>query len=228
MKFLNALTIVSVCIANAVAKNCWAEELGFKCCSSSDAKVEYTDNDGKWSIEDGNWCGILKKPECWALELGFECCTSEDIEVQYTDKDGKWGIENYEWCGIIEKEKPITKPVEEPTTIPVDEPSETTEPVSTTTVVDDSTPSPIRDISSKELIKEMNFGWNLGNTMDAQCIEYLNYEKDQTASETCWGNPKTTEDMFKVLMDNQFNVFRIPTTWSGHFGEAPDYKIDEK
>jgi len=218
MKFLNTLTIASVCIANVVAKNCWAEELGFKCCSSSDAKVEYTDNDGEWSIEDGNWCGILKKPECWAKELGFECCTSKDIEVQYTDKDGNWGIENDTWCGIIE----------ESTTVPVDEPSETTEPVPTTTIVEDSTPSPIRDISSKELIKEMNFGWNLGNTMDAQCIEYLNYEKDQTASETCWGNPKTTEDMFKVLIDNQFNVFRIPTTWSGHFGEAPDYKIDEK
>nr|AAB69348.1 cellulase [Orpinomyces joyonii] len=74
----------------------------------------------------------------------------------------------------------------------------------------------------------MKFGWNLGNTLDAQCIGTLNYSKDQTASETCWGNPKTTEDMFKVMIDNQFNVFRIPTTWSGHFADEDGHKIDEK
>ncbi|KAG4091850.1 cellulase CelD [Neocallimastix lanati (nom. inval.)] len=118
------------------------------------------------------------------------------------------------------------KPKPEPTEVTTEATTEATESTETTVPINPSTG--IRDISSKELIKEMKFGWNLGNTLDAQCIDNLDYEKDQTASETCWGNPKTTEDMFKVLMDNQFNVFRIPTTWSGHFGEAPDYKINEK
>nr|8GHX_A Chain A, Cellulase CelD [Piromyces finnis]8GHX_B Chain B, Cellulase CelD [Piromyces finnis] len=86
----------------------------------------------------------------------------------------------------------------------------------------------IRDISSIELIKEMRFGWNLGNTLDAECTSWMDYEKNPIGSETCWGNVKTNEDIFKTLMDNQFNVFRIPTTWTGHIGEAPEYKINEQ
>nr|CAB92326.1 endoglucanase 5A [Piromyces sp. 'equi'] len=169
---------------------------------------------------------------CWSEKLGYKCC--EGDKVVYTDNDGKWGVENQKWCGIIENEPTtIVEPVEPTTIVEPVEPSTTVEePVEpTSTIVEPEETvelEPIRDISSKELIKEMNFGWNLGNTLDAECTSWMNYEKDPIGSETCWGNPKTTEDMYKILMDNQFNVFRIPTTWTGHIGEAPDYKINEK
>eukprot|EP00833_Pecoramyces_ruminatium_P000909 jgi/Orpsp1_1/1174941/evm.model.c7180000052027.1 len=229
MKLLNALAIASIYICNATAKRCWAEQLGYNCCTSSELPVEVTDEDGKWAIENGDWCGIPNErtsPDCWAEDLGFKCCSKSDLKVYFEDEDGKWSVENNQWCGIIEKSN---EPEPEPTK--QDTPSTETEAPSTETEspsTEPEAPSSIRDIPSKDLLKEMKLGWNLGNTLDAQCIDNLDYSKDQTASETCWGNPKTTEDMFKVLMDNQFNVFRIPTTWSGHFGEAPEYKIDEK
>jgi len=86
--------------------------------------------------------------------------------------------------------------------------------------------SAMKDISSKDLIKDIKIGWSLGNTLDAHCLDTLDYNEDQLASETCWGNPKTTPELFEKLTETGFNAFRIPTTWSGHFGDGPDYKID--
>ena len=80
-------------------------------------------------------------------------------------------------------------------------------------------------MTSMELTKNMKIGWSLGNTLDASC-DNLNLSADQTASETCWGNVKTTEGLFTALMKEGFDTFRIPTTWDGHFGEGPDYKIN--
>jgi len=86
----------------------------------------------------------------------------------------------------------------------------------------------IRDISSRELVKDIRLGWNLGNTLDAECTSWLDYYNDQIASETCWGNVKTSEYLFITLINKGFNLFRIPVTWKGHYGPAPDYKIDER
>jgi endoglucanase len=85
----------------------------------------------------------------------------------------------------------------------------------------------MRNIPSKDLIKEIKIGWNLGNSLDAHCLEDLDYSKDQLASETCWANPKSTPELFNKLNELGFNIFRIPTTWTGHFGEGPEYKISE-
>ena len=75
----------------------------------------------------------------------------------------------------------------------------------------------IRDISAKELVSEMKIGWNLGNTLDASSAEGL-------AAETSWGNPKTREDMMKLLKDSGFNVLRLPVTWDDHMDE--NYNVD--
>jgi len=76
---------------------------GYKCCSNSNAKVEYTDASGDWSIENGNWCIIKKQEEqphsgCFSIVLGYPCCSSNN--VVYTDSNGQWGVENGNWCGI--------------------------------------------------------------------------------------------------------------------------------
>jgi len=79
----------------------------------------------------------------------------------------------------------------------------------------------MRDISALDLTKEMRVGWNLGNTLDA-------YSSSATGldSETCWGNPKTTKAMIDKIKEMGFNTVRIPVTWAGHVGSAPNYTID--
>jgi len=84
-----------------------------------------------------------------------------------------------------------------------------------------------RDITPKQLLSEINFGYNLGNTMESIDKSLFNTPDYDLIAETRWGNVKTHEGIFTTLMENKFNIFRIPTTWSGHFDEAPDYKIHD-
>lgn len=85
---------------------------------------------------------------------------------------------------------------------------------------------PMRDITSIELIKEMRIGWNLGNTLDSVISEPDGNETPEKW-ETAWGQPVTTKDMIDRVKAQGFNVLRVPVTWEGKFGEAPDYKINE-
>jgi len=39
---------------------CWSLEEGYPCCSSSTTKVSYTDEQGEWGVENGQWCGLPK------------------------------------------------------------------------------------------------------------------------------------------------------------------------
>lgn len=69
------------------------------------------------------------------------------------------------------------------------------------------------------IARSMGMGWNLGNQMDA-------YNND-VANETCWGNPKATPALFSALKEAGISTVRIPVTWLGHIGAAPDYTIDQ-
>ncbi|MGN0747948.1 MAG: glycoside hydrolase family 5 protein [Aristaeellaceae bacterium] len=60
----------------------------------------------------------------------------------------------------------------------------------------------------------MQVGVNLGNALDA------------IGGETVWGNPPTTRAMIHAIADKGFRILRIPTTWTGHLGPAPAYRID--
>jgi len=79
---------------------------------------------------------------------------------------------------------------------------------------------PIADISPAELVADLKIGWNLGNTLDATGGIGI-------MSETSWGNPKTKQGMIDKILEAGFNVIRIPVTWDGHFGSAPNYKIHD-
>jgi len=83
--------------------NCFSKVMGFPCCKDT-SKVVTTDCDGKWGVENNEWCGIGGTPvdlsKCWAKSLGYSCCTSKCAEVYFTDESGKWSIENGKWCGI--------------------------------------------------------------------------------------------------------------------------------
>ena len=80
-------------------------------------------------------------------------------------------------------------------------------------------PSEIKGNSAREVALSMGVGWNLGNQMDAV--------SNGIAEETAWGNPKATQALFDALKSKGFSTVRIPVTWLGHIGEAPDYKIDK-
>jgi endoglucanase len=80
----------------------------------------------------------------------------------------------------------------------------------------------MRNVTSMQIVQEMQVGWNLGNTLDAKCDGVTGL-----ATETCWGNPKTTKAMFDDLKAKGFRSFRVPVTWENHFGGAPDYTIDK-
>lgn len=64
----------------------------------------------------------------------------------------------------------------------------------------------------------LGLGWNLGNQMDAF--------SNGVAEETCWGNGMATQQTFDSLKALGFTSVRIPVTWLGHVGPAPEYKID--
>ncbi len=84
----------------------------------------------------------------------------------------------------------------------------------------------IRDITSLELTSEMKIGWNLGNTLDSTLTNPDGDESTETW-EKAWGNPVTTKAMIDQVKSQGFNVLRIPITWEGKYGDAPDYEIRE-
>ncbi|MCL2270847.1 MAG: glycoside hydrolase family 5 protein [Treponema sp.] len=71
---------------------------------------------------------------------------------------------------------------------------------------------------------DIKAGWNLGNTLDA--VEFSG-NKPTKAVETAWGNPQATQQLFNGVVQSGFDIVRIPCTWIGHIGSAPNYKISE-
>ena len=70
-----------------------------------------------------------------------------------------------------------------------------------------------------QMASYLGIGWNLGNQFDAY--------NNGISSETAWGNPKATAATFTKVKAAGFKTVRIPVTWMGHIGEAPDYKIED-
>ena len=77
------------------------------------------------------------------------------------------------------------------------------------------------DITSEDIINEMGFGWNLGNTLDA----HREVQNQGLKSETYWDNPLTTEEIIKGIAQKGIKTIRIPVTWHNHLIDAK-YTID--
>lgn len=77
----------------------------------------------------------------------------------------------------------------------------------------------MNDVSPMDLVKDMKIGWNLGNTLDSTS------SKIGVNVEMAWGNPKTTQEMIDTVIDQGFNVIRIPVSWGGQMGAAPEYNV---
>ncbi len=112
-------------------------------------------------------------------------------------------------------------------TTAVEHTSKSTESSTDTTKASENKPSQIagkmRNITSQQLVEDMTFGWNLGNTLDVcqadrdgdgKINEHV--EAGEKVDETLWGNPKATKDLFTSLKKNGVNAVRIPVTWRDH------------
>ncbi len=85
----------------------------------------------------------------------------------------------------------------------------------------------MRDISTVEVVKEMGFGINLGNTMES-CGDWIP-SSNVSNYETAWGSPIITQPTIQGYADAGFGVLRIPVAWSnmmiddGNYTIHPDY-----
>ena len=87
-------------------------------------------------------------------------------------------------------------------------------------IIDTKTKAFKETITSKDIVDNMGFGWNLGNTLDAS-----NGGHEGVESETSWGNPTTTKEMIEEIHKKGFKTIRLPTTWRNHLIDE-NYTID--
>ncbi len=82
----------------------------------------------------------------------------------------------------------------------------------------------MRDISTFELVKEMGYGINLGNTLEA-CGDWIS-GSSPSSYETAWGSPVITQPMIQGYADTGFGVLRIPVAWSNMMEKDGTYTIN--
>lgn len=83
-----------------------------------------------------------------------------------------------------------------------------------------SEPEPeVVPLAVNTVYEALGLGWNLGNQLDAH--------SNGVSAETCWGNPVVDRTLFDAIKNAGFKSVRIPVTWLGHIGAAPDYKLDD-
>ncbi|MGN1305743.1 MAG: glycoside hydrolase family 5 protein [Oscillospiraceae bacterium] len=81
----------------------------------------------------------------------------------------------------------------------------------------------MRDITTMELVREMGYGINLGNTFEA-CGDWIN-GKTPNDFQQAWGSPIITEEIIHTYADAGFGVLRIPVAWSNMISDDGKYTI---
>ena len=84
----------------------------------------------------------------------------------------------------------------------------------------------ICDITTMELVRDMGYGINLGNTFEA-CGDWIN-GKTPDDYQKAWGSPVVTEKMIKTYADAGFGVLRIPVAWSNMMSNDGKYTISSE
>lgn len=74
-----------------------------------------------------------------------------------------------------------------------------------------------------ELVHEMGYGINLGNTFEA-CGDWINGKKPADF-EQAWGSPIITKKTIQTYADGGFGVLRIPVAWSNMMSDDGKYTI---
>jgi aryl-phospho-beta-D-glucosidase BglC (GH1 family) len=68
--------------------------------------------------------------------------------------------------------------------------------------------------TAQQVASNITVGWNLGNTLEAQC------------GETAWGNPAVSQAFVDSVRQAGFNSIRIPAAWNCHTNPAGSNTID--
>ncbi|GAA3979554.1 cellulase family glycosylhydrolase [Mucilaginibacter dorajii] len=68
--------------------------------------------------------------------------------------------------------------------------------------------------TASQIAANITYGWNFYNTMEAP------------GSETGWGNPPITQQMFDLIKSTGVNAVRIPIRYDGHFINTKTMQID--
>nr|MDT0659688.1 cellulase family glycosylhydrolase [Micromonospora sp. DSM 115978] len=76
----------------------------------------------------------------------------------------------------------------------------------------------VAQLSASALVADMGAGWNLGNSLEAN--------NNGIPSETAWGNPVVTQALINRVKAAGFRTIRIPVSYLGHIGAAPNYTIN--
>ncbi len=84
-------------------------------------------------------------------------------------------------------------------------------------------PTGMRDITTMELVREMGYGINLGNTLES-CGDWIN-GSTPSAYERAWGSPIITQEDIQGYADAGFGVLRIPVAWSNMISDDGTYTI---
>lgn len=79
-------------------------------------------------------------------------------------------------------------------------------------------------LTAFQITENMKIGWNLGNTLDAKASVpsaddpkvYVDADHAGLETETAWGCPKASQQLFDALKAKGFNTVRVPTTWFQH------------
>ena len=62
--------------------------------------------------------------------------------------------------------------------------------------------------TASQVASQIKVGWNIGNTLEAQC------------GETAWGNPAVTQALINSIKAAGFNAVRIPAAWDCHANQT--------
>ena len=86
-------------------------------------------------------------------------------------------------------------------------------------------------LSAMDLAKQMECGWNLGNTLDARdnwSTQSKKFPFNQgVGSEAVWGEELTSKVIIETGIKNGYKTIRIPVTWCNHLVDT-NYTIDPK
>ncbi|MCM1187712.1 MAG: glycoside hydrolase family 5 protein [bacterium] len=81
-------------------------------------------------------------------------------------------------------------------------------------------------MSAVDFVKQIRAGISIGNTLDAT-DDRLKKVDPPEKFETAWHNPVIREELIEAILEEGFNLIRIPVSWRNHLGDGPDFAIEK-
>ena len=137
------------------------------------------------------------------------------VTLQETAPSESAGMETADTAKSTEKEETKTteESKEEALTFETAKPGDVVDGI---VVVPKKAPLEIPDNEALQFIRNLEIGWNLGNTFEASDCNWLSNEMDY---ESAWCGAKTTQGLIKELKNAGFKTIRIPVSWHNHIDE---------